>query len=60
MMAKKAEVMGDKKTLQKIMQEKGHPKTYRKLGREVKPWHEDKWREARADIVYRGNLLKFS
>ena len=50
--------MGDEETRALILAEKD-PKEQKRLGRRVSPWDEDKWLEAREDIVYRGNLAKF-
>ena len=60
MMASKARVMGDEKTLANIMACDYNPTSIKALGRQVKPWDEEKWVAARSSLVRHGNFLKFS
>ena len=59
MMAEKARLFGDEATLAKIL-EAPHPGAAKKLGRQVRNFDEATWRQARYDIVVRGNIAKFS
>ena len=59
MMAEKARLFGDEATLEKIMAT-ASPKEQKALGREVSPFDGAKWTRVCRDIVYRGNLAKFS
>lgn len=59
MMAEKARLFGDDDALQKILQAT-HPGDAKKLGRTVKNYQEEMWRQYRFDIVVRGNRAKFS
>ena len=59
MMAQKAILFKDFETKDKIMQTK-QPKEQKSLGRLVKNFDEDKWNKHADDIVYNGNLAKFS
>lgn len=58
MMAAKARLMGDAKTLNAIMAAKT-PREHKKLGRSVKNFDEKKWQQARARIVAVGLMAKF-
>lgn len=58
MMAQKAVLFGDDVALAKIL-EAETPAEAKKLGRTVRGFDEQRWRDARAQIVYQGNLAKF-
>ena len=60
MMAAKARVMGDTKTLAQILACDYNPTAIKQLGRRVTPYSEEKWVAARLDCVTHGNFLKFS
>lgn len=59
MMAGKARLFGDEETLQKIMKET-HPREQKSFGREVKNFVEGEWNEKAKDIVFKGNMAKFT
>lgn len=59
MMARKARLFNDKETYTKIRNTKS-PKEQKQLGREVKRFDFDIWNKHCQDIVYEGNLAKFS
>jgi ribA/ribD-fused uncharacterized protein len=59
MMAEKARLFGDQETLSKILAAET-PKEHKALGRQVKPFDEERWNSACREIVYRGNLAKFT
>lgn len=59
MMAKKAELFGDKYTQHKIM-ESTNPKEQKALGRKVSGFNQSIWDKHCKQIVYKGNLLKFT
>src|SRR3989338_673317 len=59
MMANKALLFNDKEIYEKIMKNK-NPSTIKELGRSIKNFDADKWLENRENIVFNGNLLKFS
>jgi len=59
MMAKKAELFGDFKSLEKILKAP-HPMQAKELGREITGFKEELWNKHKFDIVFQGNLLKFS
>lgn len=59
MMAKKAELFGDKEILEKILLCKS-PAEAKKLGREVRNYDNIIWEANRFQIVKKGNLHKFS
>lgn len=59
MMASKAALMGDRETLEKILKEK-NPAKQKALGRLVKNFDQALWDEVRSEVVYYGNLWKFS
>jgi ribA/ribD-fused uncharacterized protein len=58
MMAQKARLFEDEKTLQKILVAKTAAEA-KKLGREVQNFVENQWKKERFEIVKKGNLLKF-
>lgn len=60
MMEQKALLMGDTKTAAKIMSLGYNPREYKALGRRVKPFDAKLWNEKCREIVYQGNLLKFT
>lgn len=57
MMASKAKLMGDERTLASIMAA-GSPSECKRLGRSVKPWDQEKWDAHKYDIVLEGTRLK--
>jgi len=59
MMAGKAVLFGDHETLARIM-DAPHPRDQKELGREVKDFDLATWNLHARDIVYRGNMAKFS
>lgn len=59
MMAEKARLFKDTEILKEILEAK-HPKQAKELGRKVKNFNPEVWDKHCCDIVYRGNLLKFS
>ena len=59
MMAKKAELFGDKTTLKNIM-EADNPSDYKALGREVQNFDAETWDREKYGIVLTGNVAKFS
>jgi len=59
MMAHKAALFGDTDTFQAIMNETD-PAKIKKLGRLVKHFDEDIWKQNRYNIVFQGNYLKFT
>lgn len=59
MMYHKATTMGDMETAKKIM-DTTHPDEQKALGREIKPWIQEKWDAVKYQIVVGGNILKFS
>jgi len=58
MMAAKARLFGDAEAEAAIIAA-GHPKQAKDLGRQVRGFDEEKWRDARFDLVVQGNLAKF-
>ena len=58
MMAEKARLFKDDKTLKKILTS-SNPGAAKKYGREIKNFKEDVWDQNRFDIVVRGNKAKF-
>lgn len=61
MMAKKAELFGDQKSLTKIMNtSNGNPKIVKALGRKVQNFNQDVWSDKCKEIVKRASLLKFT
>ena len=59
MMAQKAETFNDKDSLEKIMKAKD-PKIQKAIGRKVKNYVDEIWKEKRYDIVKKANIAKFS
>lgn len=59
MMAEKARLFGDEETRDLILAEYNQM-TIKKLGRKVKGYDDNVWKERRFDVVVRGNLAKFS
>lgn len=59
MMAKKALLFGDDEVFYAIMRTQ-NPSEQKALGRSVRNFDVGKWNEVAQDIVYTGNLLKFS
>ncbi|MBO8188176.1 NADAR family protein [Streptomyces spirodelae] len=59
MMAHKAWLFGDDETAERILATL-HPGEAKALGRQVRGFEEDAWREHRYGIVVRGNIAKFS
>lgn len=59
MMAEKARTFGDTDTLKQIMQAK-YPREQKALGRKVHGFNESKWSSVCREVVYQGNLAKFS
>lgn len=59
MMYRKAILFGDKAIADQILAESS-PAFQKRLGRQVANFDEKKWEEHREDIVYKGNLYKFS
>lgn len=59
MMYEKAVLFGDRITAARII-ETDHPFEAKTLGRLVRGFDEQRWSEARLEIVMRGNLAKFS
>lgn len=59
MMAEKARLFGDAECLAQILAEP-HPAKQKALGRAVRGFDDAVWCAHREDIVYNGNLLKFS
>lgn len=59
MMSQKAKLFADKETEIKILKE-NDPKRIKQLGRLVKNFNQDIWNEHKYNIVFRGNMLKFT
>jgi len=59
MMAEKARLFGDEETLRKILAA-DLPREQKALGRQVRDFDEARWTSACRDVVYRGNVAKFS
>ncbi|HFG6906773.1 NADAR family protein [Acinetobacter baumannii] len=59
MMAQKAKLFNDKEIFAQILQVK-HPNEAKQLGRKVRNYDEQIWREKRFDIVVQANFAKFS
>jgi ribA/ribD-fused uncharacterized protein len=59
MMAQKAKLFDDHEIFSKILLT-GNPKEIKALGRLVKNYQDDQWKQHRFDIVVKGNLAKFS
>ena len=59
MMAEKAKLFGDNKIRKQIMKTNS-PREQKALGRKVSNFDAGKWNSVARDIVYKGNLAKFS
>lgn len=59
MMWKKALIMGDYLTAEKIMRW-SDPRTVKNLGREVENFDQKRWDDCKLNVVYEGNWLKFT
>jgi len=59
MMAEKAKLFGDEVIRKKIL-DSNSPHTQKKLGRIVGNFDEDKWNSVAKEIVFLGNIAKFS
>jgi len=59
MMYKKAKFFNDESTAALIMETK-HPREQKRLGRSTKNYNEAKWDKVKYDIVFRGNVMKFT
>lgn len=59
MMAKKAELFGDKEIYEKIINSKS-PGEAKDLGRRISGFNQEKWEAARFEIVVEGNYHKFT
>lgn len=58
MMAQKAMLFDDRKTCQRIMAAT-EPRTFKQLGKQVKPFDSAVWDTHKKEIVIKGNLAKF-
>ena len=58
-MIQKAKLFEDNEILNEIIKAKS-PKEYKALGRKVKNFNRKKWDEKKLNIVFKGNMLKFS
>lgn len=59
MMAGKARLFGDADALERVLSDED-PGAAKKAGRAVRGYDEERWRQARFDLVTAGNLAKFS
>jgi hypothetical protein len=59
MMAEKARLFGDDETLRQILAATS-PREHKALGRNVRGFDEERWTAACREVVYRGNVGKFS
>jgi ribA/ribD-fused uncharacterized protein len=59
MMAMKAKLFGDEKIHRQIM-EAHDPATQKALGRKVKNFNKEQWEAIAREVVYQGNLVKFT
>lgn len=59
MMAEKARLFGDEEILDQILATES-PQAHKALGRKVRGFVEARWKAACRDVVFRGNLAKFS
>src|SRR5688572_20978776 len=59
MMAEKARLFGDAAALGKILASES-PRKQKSLGRKVANFESERWNAVCRDVVYRGNLAKFS
>ena len=60
MMAAKARLMGDRKTLEKILSQHDNPTGVKRLGRQVRPWKQELWDAEKYNVVLEGTRLKVS
>ena len=59
MMAEKARIFGDEEIRQQILAEYSQM-AMKKLGRKVRDYDDEVWKEKRFDVVVKGNIAKFS
>ena len=59
MMAEKARIFGDEEIRQQILAEYSQM-AMKKLGRKVRDYDDEIWKEKRFDVVVKGNIAKFS
>lgn len=59
MMAEKARIFGDEEICQQILAEYSQM-AMKKLGRKVRDYDDEIWKEKRFDVVVKGNIAKFS
>ena len=59
MMYEKAKLFGDTEIMDQVLKEH-RPEIIKRLGRKVKNFNEESWNKKRYNIVYVGNLEKFS
>ena len=59
MMAEKARLFGDEAVRERILTTK-QPGIAKRLGRSVSNFDEERWKDCREDVVFRGNVAKFS
>lgn len=59
MMAEKARIFGDEEIHQQILAEYSQM-AVKKLGRKVRDYDDEVWKEKRFDVVVKGNIAKFS
>lgn len=59
MMAQKAKLFNDIESYELIMKEKS-PRNHQALGRKIKNFDEEVWKNHREEIVYTANIAKFS
>ncbi len=59
MMAEKARLFGDAERLEKIMAAT-HPKAHKEHGRKVAGFDKEKWDSVARDVVFKGNVAKFT
>ncbi|MFT5686940.1 MAG: ribA/ribD-fused uncharacterized protein [Myxococcota bacterium] len=59
MMAEKARLFGDAEIRQQILDTES-PRSHKSLGRKVRGFSDKRWKKNREEIVYQGNLAKFS
>ena len=59
MMAEKARIFGDEEIRQQILAEYSQM-AMKKLGRKVRNYDDEIWKEKRFDVVVKGNIAKFS
>jgi ribA/ribD-fused uncharacterized protein len=59
MMAKKAQLFGDEEAISRIMAS-NNPKEQKRIGRTVKDFVAERWNAISRDVVFRGNMAKFT